>query len=388
MTIAQTILAVCFWCSATGVVYAYLGYPLLIWGLSAAFGEESTPPADPHLPRVALLIAAHNEAGVIEERLLNALALDYPRDLLEIVVASDGSDDATPDICRRYQDRVTPLIFPQRRGKPATLNAAMDQIDAEIVVLSDANTRMEADALRKLVRWFADPAIGAVCGGLNLIDPQTGQNADGLYWKYENFLKRCEARLGGLLGANGAIYALRRELFTPLPPGTVVDDFVVPLLARLRHGCRIVYDGQAVAHEETAPGLRHEFDRRARIGVGGWQALMTLWPLLAPGHGWTSFTLWSHKVLRWTCPFMMIGALLSSAALVGRPLYAGALIAQGTLYGACALGAVLPTTTRLGRPMRLLPMFLGMNAALLVGFVRWKRGSPTGIWKRTVRTAP
>jgi cellulose synthase/poly-beta-1,6-N-acetylglucosamine synthase-like glycosyltransferase len=382
----ETIIAACFWCSVCGIVYAYLGYPMVIFAFSRLFGRAPNPPvvADADLPTVSLLIAAYNEAGVIEDRIHNALELSYPEERSEIVIASDGSDDGTADICACYRARIRPIVFPVRQGKPATLNAAIPQLDGDIVVLSDANTRMDPEALRHLARWFVDPAVGAVCGRLVLNDPGTGRNADGLYWRYETFLKQCEARLGALLGANGAIYALRRSLFTPLPPGTVVDDFVIPLAAKLHSGCRIVYDEAALAYEESAPNLRAEFGRRSRIGVGGFHALTMLWPLLDPRHGWTAFALWSHKVLRWACPFLLIAAILTAASLVRFPFYRAALIAQAAFYALCVVGALLPPTPA-SRLLRVLPMFAGMNLALLTGILRGICGRQTGVWARTER---
>jgi cellulose synthase/poly-beta-1,6-N-acetylglucosamine synthase-like glycosyltransferase len=247
---------------------------------------------------------------------------------------------------------------------------------------------MERGSLGRLVRWFRDETVGAVCGRLVLTDPRSGRNVDGLYWRYETHLKRCEARLGALLGANGAIYAIRRSLFPRLPDGTAVDDFVVPLLAKLRTGCRIVYDADAVAREESAPDLTGEFRRRARIGAGGFQALGVLWRLLSPRHGWTAFALWSHKVLRWVCPFLMIGAVLGGLALAAHPLYRWMLVAQAIFYTLCAAGAVVPATGRRGsRVLRALSMFAAMNLALLLGFGRWLRGTQTGLWQRTARSA-
>jgi cellulose synthase/poly-beta-1,6-N-acetylglucosamine synthase-like glycosyltransferase len=387
MGTTDMILAVGFWCAAGGVVYTYIGYPVLIFTLSRVFGREASPPAPSgnETPRVALLIAAYNEAEVIGQRIENALAIDYPSDRIEVAIASDGSDDGTAGICERYSGRVRALIFPRRRGKAATLNEAIPLLHAGIVVLSDANTAMDASAVRRLVRWFADPSVGAVCGRLVLTDPATGRNADGFYWRYETFLKRCEGRLNGLLGANGAIYALRRELFSPLPPGTIVDDFVIPLAAKLRSGCRIVYDADAVAFEETAPDIRGEFRRRSRIGVGGLQAMLTLWPLLSPRHGWTAFTFLSHKVMRWLCPFLLLAVLACSLALIHRPLYCAALLAQGVFYGLCVVGAVVPPANRACRLMRVFPLFASMNLALLVGLLRGLKGKQTGIWSRTVR---
>jgi cellulose synthase/poly-beta-1,6-N-acetylglucosamine synthase-like glycosyltransferase len=384
----EIILSIVFWCSVAGIVYAYVGYPIAIYFLSHVFGKTPHPPAvaEADLPRVALLIAAHNEAAVIEQRIHNAQALKYPRHKIEVVIASDGSDDGTAMICKRYKGHVQLLESTCQRGKAAMLNMAMEQVDAEIIILSDANTSMDVDSLRYLVRWFSDPDIGAVCGRLVLNDLKTGRNVDSLYWRYETFLKRCEGRLNALLGANGAIYAIRRDLFIPLPPGTVVDDFVIPLSTKLQYGCRLVYDPQAVAFEETAPDVGDEFRRRARIGTGGFQALGILWPLLSPRHGWTAFTLWSHKVLRWICPFLLIATLVISITLARFPVYTTALVVQLVFYLVCAVGSLLPSNNRLCRLLRISTMFASMNFALLVGCSRWLRGSQSGIWHRTRRS--
>ena len=231
------------------------------------------------------------------------------------MIGLDGCSDGTAAIVRRFEDRGVRLLdFEERRGKASVLNAAMNHVEGEIVLMSDANTEIDPQAARRLVRWFQDSRVGAVVGRLILTDPRSGSNADGLYWKYETFLKRCEGRLGALLGANGAIYAIRRELYVPIPPETIIDDFVIPLLAKLRSGCAIVYDCDAVAREETPPDVASEFHRRARIGAGGFQSIGLLWPLLDPRRGWVAFTFLSHKVLRWLCPFFLIGLLASQCA--------------------------------------------------------------------------
>src|SRR5262245_50637084 len=269
MNAMQLVVAGVFWTCLFLVGYAYFIYPLVIWCLGRWFGWRAKlpPSATPEMPHISLLIAAYNEEAVIEERLKNALAMDYPREKREIVVASDGSDDGTAEIVRRYADQgVRLLAYDERRGKAAVLNSAFLEVKGEIVILSDANTHTEPDAARKLVRWFHDPRLGVVCGRLVLTDRHTGRNADSLYWRYETFLKQSEGKLGALLGANGAIYAIRREAYTPIPDDTIVDDLVIPLLARLRTGCAIVYDREAVAHEETAMHLACEFHRRSRIG--------------------------------------------------------------------------------------------------------------------------
>ncbi len=383
-------LAVAFWASAGFVLYAYVGYPVLIWALSRVFGRKPIPPvvADADLPSVSILVAAFNEEKEIGDRIVNALKQDYPKGMLEVVIASDGSSDRTNEIARGFEPRGVRLLdYSLRRGKATVLNDAFGELRGEIVVLSDANTYFsDPVVVRNLVRWFQDPTVGAVCGKLVLTDPDTGTNVDGVYWKYETFLKVCESRLGALLGSNGAIYAIRRELFDGIPPDTVLDDFVIPLLARMRTGKRIIYDPQARADEETPKGIRQEFKRRTRLGAGGFQCIGMLRGLLHPRHGWTCFTFWSHKVLRWACPFFLIAALATNIVLAfSGPLFAALLVGQFLFYALALLGTRLPARPKMCKVVRLTTMFVLMNAALLVGFVRWARGSQRAAWERTAR---
>jgi cellulose synthase/poly-beta-1,6-N-acetylglucosamine synthase-like glycosyltransferase len=381
-------LEVVFWLCLASVVYAYVGYPVVIRCLAGVAGRRAAPPDPPaeSLPRISLLVAAYNEASIIAARIENALAMDYPADRREIVVATDGCSDATAEVVRGFAGRGVRLLeYAQRRGKSSVLNDSIPQLTGDVVILSDANTFTEPSAARCLARWFADPAVGVVCGRLVLTDPVTGSNADSLYWKYETFLKKCEGRLGALLGANGGIYAVRRACFSPIPPDTIVDDFVLPLQAKLRTGCSIVYDAAAVAHEETPPNIAAEFRRRARIGAGGFQSTGRLWRLLNPACGWVAFTFFSHKILRWACPFFLIAMLVTCVLLSRQPLYLALLAAQTLFYTLSAVVPLLPTTARLLKPLRLTTMFTGMNLALLLGFWRWATGTQGGTWRRTVR---
>jgi cellulose synthase/poly-beta-1,6-N-acetylglucosamine synthase-like glycosyltransferase len=384
------VIALVFWICAAGVIYAYVGYPIVIWCLARWFGRKATHSNlnEADLPAISLLIAAYNEEHVIEQRIRNALALDYPADKLEIVIASDGSTDTTADIARRLAHRgIRRMDNPCRRGKVSFLNSAFPELKGEIILLSDANTDYDRMAARNIVRGFEDPRVGAVCGRLVLKDPETGQNADSLYWKYETFLKKCEGRLRALLGANGGIYAIRRRLFEPIPSDTIVDDFVIPLQAKLRTGCAIVYDCQAVAFEETPATVESEFHRRSRIGAGGFQSIALLWRLLDPRQGWIAFTFFSHKILRWLCPFFMLGLMVTNSLLWQEPFYRLALLAQGMFYLVSVSIAFVPGKYRTLKPLRITTMFAGMNAALLVGFWRWMRGSQKGAWRRTARLA-
>ena len=388
MAASPDILPSLFWAGALLVVYTYAIYPVVISILAHLFGQERQVAAqqDQDLPTVSLLIAAHNEESVIGERLENALAADYPPDKLEIVVASDGSRDRTAEIARNLAARGVRLLdYEERRGKAAVLNAAFTQVSGELVVLSDANTATERTAIRKLVRWFQNPAVGVVCGRLILTDPSTGDNVDSMYWKYETFLKKRESRLGGLLGANGGIYAVRRTLFSPIDPNTIVDDFVLPLSIKLNTECEIIYDAEAIAHEETPATIGSEFARRCRIGAGDFQTIPVLWRLLDPRRGWIAFTFLSHKVLRWLCPFLLAGILVINVLLLDSTLYRITFALQIALYATAAAGSVFPGTGVLGRIIRLTTLFTTVNVALLIGFWRWISRPQRGTWERTAR---
>jgi cellulose synthase/poly-beta-1,6-N-acetylglucosamine synthase-like glycosyltransferase len=386
MSYLNLMAAIGFWVCLVLVVYAYIGYPIFVWLLARVFGRAEAPAGEVDLPTVSVLVVAHNEEGIIRQRLENALALDYPAGQIEIVIATDGCSDQTVEIIRQYAPRgVRLLAHDARRGKALVLNDSIPQLAGEVVVLSDANTFTEPDAARRLARWFVDPAVGAVCGKLILTDPATGKNVDGLYWRYETFLKGCEGRLGALLGANGGIYAVRRSLFRPIPADTIVDDFVVPLATRLRTGCRIVFDRTAVAREDTPAELASEFHRRTRIGAGGFQSALRLWRLLDPRQGWVAYTFCSHKVLRWLCPFFLAGLLASNIILAGDPMFLATLVAQVGFYLVSGVLAVVPVSARFLRPLLLTTMFTGMNVALLIGFWRWAAGTQTGVWRRTAR---
>jgi cellulose synthase/poly-beta-1,6-N-acetylglucosamine synthase-like glycosyltransferase len=385
----QTVATAGFWTCASLVLYVYVGYPILVWILARVFGREARPPVgseDVHPHAVSMIIAVCDEEAVIGDRLRNALEMDYPSQELEIIVGSDGSIDRTTEIVHGFADRGVRLLeFARRRGKAAVVNDAAAAARGEVLLMTDANTHFNPAAARKLTRWFRDPSVGAVIGRLVLVDPCTGANADGLYWEYETFLKRCEARLGASMANNGAIYALRRALYEPIPPAMIADDLIIPLRAKLRTGCKIVYDPEAIALEETAPDVRAEFYRRARIGAGGFGSIGMLWKLLDPRRGWIAVAFLSHKVLRWLCPFFLIGALLGSLVLRDRQPYRAALLAQVGFYATSLLMARVPTRHRLLRPLRLATMFTTMNAALLVGFWRWLSGRSEGAWRRTAR---
>ena len=388
MQLLYTSAFVVFWGCAAAIVYTYLLYPILLIALAAIRRSINAPRKlnDADLPTVSVLIVAHNEESVIRERIENLLALDYPRDKLELVIASDASRDRTVDIVKEYPGQSIRLIaFTARTGKSAVLDSVIPQLKGSLAVLSDANTMMEPSAVRRLVRWFQDPQVGVVCGKLVLTDPVTGTNVDSLYWRIETLMKRSEGKLGALLGANGGIYAIRRSVFQGVAHDTIVDDFVIPLLARVRTGCAIIYDESAIAYEETPPEIAVEFRRRARIGAGGFQSIAVLWPLLDPRKGWIALTFASHKVLRWLCPFFLLGLAAANLVLVDSGFYGVSLVVGIVLASVALLGQYLPLRSSAGRALRMTTMFATMNAALLVGFFRWASGRQRAAWDRTAR---
>jgi cellulose synthase/poly-beta-1,6-N-acetylglucosamine synthase-like glycosyltransferase len=372
------------------VGYCYAGYPILLMAYAELFGERHssrTAPRGQTWPAVSLVIAAYKEKDVILERVRNALAMDYPSDRLEIIVGCDGQEDPTGELVRSVRDaRLRVIEFPERRGKPSVLNDCVSVAKGEIIAFSDANSHYHPDALKMMVSHFDLPQVGGVVGALNLVDHAGGRNVDGLYWRLENHLKDCESRIGALLGANGAIYSVRRELWRPLTPNTIVDDFVVGMRVH-QAGRELVFEPAAVAREETAPSVEAEFHRRVRLGAGGFQSLQWLTPLLHPRYGAVAWAFWSHKVLRWFCPLLLLIGLATDIALLSQPAFQYLLGLQLAGYAAAALGVVLPGRSAATKLCRMATMFVAMNAALLLGLWRCLTGSQSAAWRRTARIA-
>ncbi|MEF8788140.1 MAG: glycosyltransferase family 2 protein, partial [Planctomycetota bacterium] len=292
-------------------------------------------------PSVSIIMSAYNEETVIQRTLESCLNSDYPADRLEVVVGLDGCTDDTEERARQYEDRgVRVLNFNERRGKISVLKDCVRRATGDIIVFTDANTRIEPDAVQKLIRHFENPQIGAVCGELRLERSESGENREGFYWRYEVALKTLESRLNGVLGANGSLYALRKELFPDLTPDIVTDDFVIPMKVK-QQGYDVTYDPEAVAREKVAGSAGDEYRRRVRIGAGNWQALRHCASLLLPWKGFASVSFWSHKVFRWLTPFLLVVALLANFfvldRLTGQVLFA----MQALFYGTAALGHLL-----------------------------------------------
>ena len=340
---------VLFWLSGGLIVYAYAGFPLLLLVRSVARRRDPLPEpaAGAGLPRVSMVIVAHNEAGAIAAKIQNVAELDYPADLLEVIVASDGSDDGTNEIVERLVRPGLRLMALPRTGKIPALNAAAAQADGEILVFSDANSMYAADALRRLVAPFSDPSVGAVGGNQRYL-PGGGSRMVGLperlYWSYDRALKLMQSRAGSMTAATGAIHAVRRELFRPVPPG-VSDDYMTSTRA-VAAGFRLVFQPDAVAWETLAASEEAEFSRKRRIIARGLLGLWLTRGLFNPlRHGFYAVQLFSHKVLRWSGCWLLLVLFGASLALHDEgALYGWAAGGQVALYGSALAGLALRNT--------------------------------------------
>ena len=385
------------WFAVASILYTYAGYPVLLFFLSSlrqlrsdwayvSHGRSRRAAAAATPPSVAVLVAAFNEERHIGERIRNLLAAGYPADRLRIYVGSDGSDDRTSEILRSIAD--TRLVFIDskfRRGKPSVINDLAAMASEDILVFTDANTEFAAETVSHLVRHFDDQTVGCVSGELRLTAEEGGENLDHVYWRYERLLKFHEARIDALLGANGGVYAVRRRYYRAVPADTIVDDFWISMEV-IRSGKRCVYDPEAVALERVPARVRDEFRRRVRIGIGNYQALVHFAPLMHPKAGYLALAFFSHKVLRWMVPHLMIAALVANAALCTDSFFYGALLAaQIAFYGAAAAGHWQSRRGTAAGTLRMPLFFVAMNLALLLGFWRYVSGQYSGAWARTAR---
>ncbi len=348
------------------VAYAYLGYPTLCW-LRASIAPRPVARGE-IAPRVSILVAAWRERATIGAKLASIAAQRYPAALTDVVVACDGSDDGTADEARRagaaLGDRLAVIELGSRRGKPAALNAAAAAARGEILVFTDARQRLDPGAVAALVGDFADPEVGASGGRLVL----EGDAPVSAYWRYETRIRAWEGAHGSTVGVSGALYAVRRALWRPLPEETVLDDVVVPARVRLA-GRRVAYQPAAIAWDRAAPSGR-EFRRKVRTLAGNFQLLLIEPSLFVPWRNpaWLDFA--SHKLLRLAVPFLLVAALVAAVGLPPpwAPLVVGAQLAPYALAGGRALG-------RLGRSRlaALCETFVVLNAAAVVALVRFLR---------------
>jgi cellulose synthase/poly-beta-1,6-N-acetylglucosamine synthase-like glycosyltransferase len=376
-----------FWISIAAIIYTYAGYPILVWILSCLRAREVR--GANIAPRVSIVIACHNEQDNIERRIRNLLACDYPSELMEIVIVSDGSTDFTAEVARRYaKDHVNLLAYESQKGKATALNVGVEIAKGEIIVFADARQSFEPAAIKQLVANFADSDVGAVSGELLLDgggDSSVGEGI-GLYWTYEKWIRKSESRAGSAIGATGAIYAIRRALWRPLPENTILDDVYTPMGIALA-GHRVVFEEKARAHDITTDSSRREFARKVRTLTGNYQ-LCQLMPRLLVPNNLLLFQFYSHKLMRLVSPIfflllfgtnLTIAVSTSSAAQLFYQVFFGA---QLIFYIGVLAGGYLLKRNRKVRLLNFAYVFSLMNAAALVGLIYFVLGK-RNIWARS-----
>lgn len=373
-----------FWSCVAGLAAAYPGILLI-----SLVMQRIRPPwhADEAcLPTFSIVVAARNEERVIQGKLENCLALDYPPELVDVMVVSDQSEDGTAAIVDGFAGRrVTRLDFGERIGKTRILNRVLPVIQGEIAVMTDANVLLAPDALRRFARWFADPRVGLVSGYERRVQSERDQfQAETWYRDFEVLIKSAEGRVGAVMGAHGGLYCLRKSCWRPLPDNAIVDDVTIAMNV-LRQGLAVTHDSQASAIEHIGADPDLEYDRRVRIGAGNYQCFgWNLW-LLNPRQGWKSLFFWVHKIPRWFTPHMMAGALASHLVLALHGRLALLLIPHLGLYALGLTGLFLNRRGRGGGLVSALGHFIYMNAAVGVGFLKYLGGIQASTWNPTRR---
>lgn len=389
------VLKILIWVFLFIVFYAYLGYGILLFILvriKRLAGKNRPLPEGTFEPEVTLFVAAYNEKDFVDAKIRNSFALDYPKEKVKHVWITDGSDDGTPDLLRTYEG-VEVHHQPQRAGKIAAMNRGMQFIKTPIVIFSDGNTMLGEESIRRIVKLFADPRVGCVSGEKRIFDKETAAATEGIYWKYESTLKRWDAELYSVVGAAGELFALRTELFKPVEPDTLLDDFIISLRIA-EQGYTIQYDPEAYAIEAPSANVKEELKRKIRISAGGIQSVIRLKELLNPfKYGILSFQYVSHRVLRWTlAPIGLLVMLVCSgivAAYEGfteyHSIYVLLFWGQILFYLGALCGYILEER-KIKLKLLFIPYyFFIMNYAVYLGFARYMKKKQSVNWERAKR---
>jgi biofilm PGA synthesis N-glycosyltransferase PgaC len=358
-----------FWISAALIAYTYLGYPLLLW-LIARY--RTRPILRKGItPTISIIISARNEEQTLPSKFENIRNLSYPVDRLQVIVVSDASNDGTVAILRAQRDFVEPLILDRASGKAAALNEAVKRAKGEILVFMDARQAIDVDALSELAASFWDPEVGGVSGELILDrDLNSPTHGLGIYWNIEKMVRRLESSSGSVVGTTGAIYAIRRSLYEPIPAGTILDDVVIPMNI-VRQGKRVIFQPSAIARDRLFADKGREFSRKVRTINGNYQ-LLWLAPWLLSSANPILFRFVSHKLLRLLCPSLLIVILIASGMSAG-PVYRVVFATQLVFYSVAALGAIFPPTRRI-RLFAITSTFVMLNAAAALALCHFVTG--------------
>jgi cellulose synthase/poly-beta-1,6-N-acetylglucosamine synthase-like glycosyltransferase len=379
-----------FWAALAVVIYTYVGFGIVAWvwaKLIQTFKEKKS--LQPFEPDVTLVVPAYNEAEILESKIFNCFALDYPADKLQLMFITDGSTDHSAEILAPYK-RITHLHSPERGGKSLAENRAMEFVKTSYVIFTDCNCALNIEAVKEMVKHYQDPRVGAVSGEKKVMALGSASGAgEGLYWKYESFLKRCDSEIYSLMGAAGELVSFRTDLVQPLEADTILDDFVQSLRI-VQQGYKVVYEPKAYAMEAPSPSIAEEMKRKIRISAGGWQSMARLKGLLNPlPQPTVTFLYVSHRVLRWSLTPLLLALLLPLNLLLlatGKAIYPVLLAGQLAFYAAAWLGWKSELRGKKVKVLLVPLYFCLMNIAVFAGFRRYIRKSQPAAWEKAGRT--
>lgn len=385
-----------FWVFFFLIFYTYLGYGILLYflvRLKRVFViKKPTLITEKFEPEVTLFVTAYNEKDFIDLKMQNTFSLDYPKEKIKNVWVTDGSDDGTPEILRQYKD-VEVYHLPKRAGKIAAMNRGIQFVKTPIVIFSDGNTLLGKESIQRIVKLFEDPKVGCVSGEKRIFSKDSAAATEGIYWKYESFLKKLDAQLYSVVGAAGELFAVRTSLFQIVEPDTLLDDFIISLRIA-QQGYTIQYDPDAYAIENPSANVREELKRKIRISAGGIQSILRLKSLLNPfKYGWLSFQYVSHRVLRWTLAPLGLLVLLICNFLISLQqglfnfsnYYTWLLWLQITFYILALLGWFLEQKKITVKLLYIPYYFFIMNLAVYLGFFRYIKKQQSVNWERAKR---
>ena len=388
LPVSETVFWICFFI----IFYTYAGYPLLLQTLvfiKNLLSPEKKPYNNMYVP-VTLIVAAYNEEEMIQEKINNCFALDYSADKIKFIFITDGSTDRTASIIKKY-----PIIIHlhenERKGKLAAMNRAMQFVETEIVIFNDANTLLNRESIHWIVAHYSDEKVGGVSGEKKILQSANGavEKGEGLYWKYESFLKHLDSRLYTIVGAAGELFSLRSALYTSLPGNIIIEDFVQSLLVCSK-GFVVRYEPKAYSLEKASFSVKDEMERKIRITAGGFQAMVYLKKLFNVfRHPVLSFQYISHRVLRWTlCPLALIVLFITSMmvwSLKASPLFGYFALLQAAFYILALAGWLMVRKNRNPGVFYLPFYFVFMNFCVFAGFARFLEGKQDVTWRKALR---
>lgn len=385
---------IAFWICLFIIIYTFIGYGILLYLLvklrRLIKGHRKIDTSPNGLPSLTLIVAAYNEEECIEEKIQNTLSLVYPEEKRHFIFITDGSTDKTPEIISGYPE-IQLMHISQRRGKVSAMHRAVEEANSEVLIFTDANTILNAKALINIARHYSDPAVGAVAGEKRVIinENSDATAGEGFYWKYESFLKKLDSELYSVMGAAGELFSIRRELYKPVSPDAILDDFMISLQITAKNH-RIVYEPEAYAAEQSSANTKEELKRKVRIAAGGIQSIIWLKGLLNPfRHPLLTFQYVSHRVLRWTItPFCLILAFVLNCLIVFQNdfLIYKILLAGQTAFYLAAFAGWLFEQKEMKIKLFFIPFyFCFMNYAVIKGIMRYFSKSQSAAWEKAAR---